>query len=152
MTGEPRDLAQVDLRVEERFLPFDPPGPNTATTWEGWDVLWLGPDDWLIVGEPGSETVVVEQLERGLADHHRSVIDVSANRIVLDLEDALENLSAACGLDLDPLRWKPGMCAQTLFGQAQVILHQRDERTTRVYVRPSFVGYVRALLDASSSR
>jgi sarcosine oxidase gamma subunit len=30
------------------------------------------------------------------------------------------------------------MCAQTLFGRAQVILHQRDERTTRVFVRPSF--------------
>ena len=33
------------------------------------------------------------------------------------------------------------MCAQTLFGGAQVILHQRDERTTRVFVRPSFAGY-----------
>ena len=118
----------------------------------GRDVLWLGPDEWLIVGEPGSETVVVEELERALADHHRSVVDVSANRILLDLEDALETLSAACGLDLDPLRWKPGMCAQTLFGQAQVILHQLDERTTRVFVRPSFAGYVQALLDASSSR
>ena len=38
------------------------------------------------------------------------------------------------------------MCAQTLFGQAQVILQQRDERTTRVFVRPSFAGYVEALL------
>ena len=152
MTAEPRDLAQVDLRAEERLLPFDPPAPNTATTWEGRDVLWLGPDGWLIVGEPGSETAVVEELERALADRHRSVVDVSANRIVLDLEDALETLSAACGLDLDPLRWRPGMCAQTLFGQAQVILHQLDERTTRVFVRPSFAGYVEALLDASVSR
>jgi sarcosine oxidase gamma subunit len=33
------------------------------------------------------------------------------------------------------------MCAQTLFGQAEVILHQRDERTTRVFVRPSLVAY-----------
>ena len=38
------------------------------------------------------------------------------------------------------------MCAQTLFGGAQVILHQRDERTTRVFVRPSFAGYVTELL------
>ena len=34
------------------------------------------------------------------------------------------------------------MCAQTLLGHAQVILHQRDERTTRVFVRPSFAGYL----------
>jgi sarcosine oxidase gamma subunit len=34
------------------------------------------------------------------------------------------------------------MCAQTLFGMAQVILHQRNERTARVFVRPSFERYV----------
>ena len=61
-------------------------------------------------------------------------------------------LASACGLDLDPSRWTPGMCAQTLFGQTQVILHRRDERTTRVFVRPSFAGYLEALLDASPSR
>jgi hypothetical protein len=27
-----------------------------------------------------------------------------------------------------------------------VILHQRDERTTRIFVRPSFVGYLTRLL------
>ena len=55
-------------------------------------------------------------------------------------------LSSGCGLDLHPSRWTPGMCAQTVFGGAQVILHQRDERTTRVFVRPSFAGYFADLL------
>jgi sarcosine oxidase gamma subunit len=35
-----------------------------------------------------------------------------------------------------------------LFGQAQVILHQRDERTTRVFVRPSFADHVKRLLGS----
>ena len=73
--------------------------------------------------------------------HHHSVVDVSANRIVFELSDGLGLLSSGCGLDLDPSRWRPGMGAQTLFGDAQVILHQLDERTTRVFVRPSFAGY-----------
>jgi sarcosine oxidase, subunit gamma len=149
MTGEPRDLAQVDLRAEERVLPFEAPAPNTTVTWGMRDVLWLGPDEWLVVGEAGTESSTVEELERALADHHHSVIDVSANRIVFDLTDRPEAIASACGIDLDPVRWRPGMCAQTLFGQAQVILHQRDERTTRVFVRPSFAGYVEALLAAS---
>jgi heterotetrameric sarcosine oxidase gamma subunit len=66
---------------------------------------------------------------------------VSANPAVVDLSDGLDLLSSGCGLDLDPRRWRPGMCAQTLFGGAQVILHQLDERTTRVFVRPSFADY-----------
>ena len=66
---------------------------------------------------------------------------MSANRVVFDLTDGRDLLSGGCGLDLDPSHWRPGMCAQTLFGQAQVILHQLDERTTRVFVRPSFADY-----------
>ena len=143
MTAElrPVDVAQVDLRTDLRHLPFDAPQPNTATTWNGHDVLWLGPDEWLVVGEPGTEGEIARSLGAALSGIHASVLDVTANRAVFDLTDALELLSTACGLDLDATRWRPGMCAQTLVGHAQVILHQRDERTTRVFVRPSFAAY-----------
>jgi sarcosine oxidase subunit gamma len=139
----PIDLAQVDVRVgDPGALPFEAPEIDTTVMWGGRHVLWLGPDEWLVVGDAGTEGSIVEQLDEALADHHRSLVDVSANRIVFDLTDGLDLLSSGCGLDLDPSRWRPGMCAQTLFGAAQVILHQLDERTTRVFVRPSFAGYV----------
>ena len=60
MTGEPRDLAQVDLRAEERVLPFEAPAANTTVTWGMRDVLWLGPDEWLVMGEAGTESSTVE--------------------------------------------------------------------------------------------
>jgi sarcosine oxidase, subunit gamma len=144
MTAEPLvsiDLAQVDVRADPDRIPFTPPAANTVTTWEGRDVLWLGPDEWLVVTDADATPTIVRELEEALAGHHHSVLDVSANRIVFELMDGLEALSSGCGLDLNPSRWMPGMCAQTLFGGAQVILHQRDERTTRVSVRPSFAGY-----------
>jgi len=144
MTAErlvPIDLAQVDVRADPDRLPFPPLAANTATTWESRDVLWLGPDEWLVVAQPDDATTIVRELEEPLAGHHHSVLDVSANRIVYELNNGLEQLSSSCGLDLHPSRWTPGMCAQTLFGGAQVILHQREERTTRVFVRPSFAGY-----------
>jgi sarcosine oxidase subunit gamma len=145
----PVELAQVGLRADPTSLPLDPPEPNTVTTWEGRDILWLGPDEWLVVGEPGAEGSIEQELRDALARHHHSVIDLGANRVVFDLTDALDPISSGCGLDLDPRRWRPGMCAQTLFGQAQVILYQRDERTTRVFVRPSFVGYFLERLGAA---
>jgi sarcosine oxidase, subunit gamma len=135
------DLAQIDLRADPRSLPFEPPAPNTTTTWNGRGVLWLGPDEWLVVGEAGTESEIRHELEGLMTDHDRSVVDVSANRIVFDLTNGLDLLSGGCGLDLDPARWRPGMCAQTVFAHAQVILHQLDERTTRVFVRPSFADY-----------
>lgn len=136
------DLAQVGLRVDPGILPFQPPEPNTATTWKGRDALWLGPDEWLVVGAPGTESSIERELRDAMEGHHHSVVDVSANRIAFDLIDGLDLLSSGSGLDLDPSRWRPGMCAQTLFGGAQVLIHQRDERTTRVFVRPSFAGYL----------
>ena len=111
--------------------------------------MWLGPDEWLVVGELGEEDSIRRELVDGMADHHHSIVDVSANRVVFDLTDGLDLLSGGCGLDLDPSHWRPGMCAQTLFGQAQVILHQLDERTTRVFVRPSFAEYFVDRLGAS---
>jgi sarcosine oxidase subunit gamma len=136
------DLAQVSLRADPGVLPFEPPEPNTSTTWNGRDILWLGPGEWLVVGEAGTEGSIERELEGVMANHPHSVVDVSANRTVFELTDGLELLSSGCGLDLDPNRWRPGMCAQTLFGHAQVILHQLDERTTRVFVRPSFADYL----------
>ena len=135
------DLAQIGLRADPRALPFGPPEPNTTTTWSGRDVLWLGPDEWLVVGEAGTEGSIERELGTAMEGHDHSIVDVSANRIVFDLTDGLDLLSGGCGLDLDPSHWRPGMCAQTLLGQAQVILHQLDDRTTRVFVRPSFAEY-----------
>ncbi len=143
------DLAQVSLRADPRSLPFQPPDPNAAGTWNARDVLWLGPDEWLVVGEAGSEGSIERELQDALAGQDQSVVDVSANRIVVELVDGLDLLASGCGLDLDPSRWLPGMCAQSLFGGAQVILHQLDERTTRVFVRPSFAGYFRLRLGAA---
>ncbi len=145
MTAEPPvpiDLAQIDVRADPGRVPFDVPPENAVTAWNGRDVLWLGPDEWLVVAEPDAASTIERELKDALAGHDHSVIDVSANRTVFELVDGLEALSSGCGLDLHPSRWRPGMCAQTLFGQAQVILHQRSERTTRVFARPSFERYV----------
>jgi sarcosine oxidase, subunit gamma len=145
----PIDLAQIDVRASRDLLPFAVPVENAVSAWNDRDVLWLGPDEWLIVAEPDAAPTIVRELEDALSGHHHSILDVSANRIVFELIDGLEVLSSGCGVDLHPTRWRPGMCAQTLFGQAQVILHQRDERTTRVFVRPSFERHMIDRLTAT---
>jgi sarcosine oxidase subunit gamma len=148
-------LTQISVRVDPASpatrrlqLPLE---PNTVATGGGRRTLWLGPDEWLVVGEAGTEGTIQRALADALRASHHSIVDVSANRIAFDLTDGLDLLSTGCGLDLDPTRWFRGMCAQTLFGQAQVILHQLDERTTRVFVRPSFAGYFVDRLGAAVS-
>ena len=149
-------LAQVDLRLDPAEVARAsypvPLEPNTA--WEDGPraALWLGPDEWLILGRPGDGPTIVAELEAALAGMHHSVVDVSANRVALEISGgrAKEVLSKGCSLDLDPRGgWTAGRCAQTLLARVPVILHERAE-TTGILVRPSFAEYlVDWLVDAS---
>ncbi|MFI5055436.1 MAG: sarcosine oxidase subunit gamma [Actinomycetota bacterium] len=146
-------LTQIDVRCAlevAKRLGF----PSLANTVAGdptRGVLWLGPDEWLVVGLPGTARATVDEFERALGGVHHAVVDVSENRAVIELRgaDRYELLASGCSLDLDPLvGWVPGVCAQTMFARAQVIL-QELAMATRVFVRPSFAHYVVDRLLAS---
>jgi sarcosine oxidase subunit gamma len=143
---------QVDVRIAEGSALGFPTEPNTWAPVGEHEVLWLGPDEWLIVAATDASEVIAE-VEASIVGEHHSVVDVSANRVVIGLADAgrLELLSSACPIDLDPRVWRDGRCAQTLFGAAQVLLQERASET-RLFVRPSFAGYVVDLLLAGVER
>lgn len=131
-------VAQHSLRVEPSAGTFAlPTDPNTWRVDGDRELLWLGPDEWLIVG--GSP----DELGAALAGVHHSLVDVSSDRAVIELraDDRLTHLSTGCGLDLAQRSWRPGMCAQTLLARVPVLLQEREE-TTRVFVRPSLGGYL----------
>ncbi len=148
-------LTQIDVRCkpgDAERLGF----PLVANTVAGdltRGVLWLGPEEWLVVGLPGTAAATVDEFERALDGAHHAVVDVSGNRTVLELRgvERYELLASGCSLDLDPRGgWVPGVCAQTIFARAQVIL-QELEGATRVFVRPSFAHYLVDRLLASRS-
>jgi sarcosine oxidase subunit gamma len=143
---EVRSLAQIDVRcgpAEAEGLRF-PTEPNTVAGDMRRGVLWLGPDEWLVVSLPGTAGASASAIEANLDGTHHAVIDVSANRAVIELRGVtrLDLLASGCSLDLDPAGgWVPGVCAQTLFARAEIILQELDG-ATRLFVRPSFADYV----------
>ena len=78
-------LAQVDLRVDPAYAglaPYPLPiEPNMAVDDGRRAALWLGPDEWLVLGPPGAAAEIVAELDAAFAHVDRSVIDVSANRV-----------------------------------------------------------------------
>ncbi len=130
-------------------LPWD---PNTASSAGGRSALWLGPDEWLIVGGEGEESLLSRVLHTALGDSFGAIVDVSGNRTVVELSGpaARDVLAHGCPLDLHPRRFGPGRCAQTLLAKAQVIIQQVNETPTfHLYVRSSYAWYVAEwLLDA----
>ena len=147
--------AGSDAAVIQRFaavLGFPlPTVPNSVASLEDRRALWLGPDEWLIVGPDGQQAAIEQELRNGLNGAFGSVTDVSANRTLLEIRGAKARVRLAHGIaiDLDPRSFGPFRCAQTLLAKAQVIIECRDESGLILYVRASFATYAADwLLDA----
>ena len=144
------DAAQAASRTLGVALPTT---PNTTCANGDVDVMWMGPDEWLVVAGDDGEALGKE-LENALEGEHASVIDVSAQRTVIEVAgaDARDVLLKGCTLDLHPRAFGVGACAQTLLARTQVVLLARtDEPAFWVFVRASFAEYLAEwLLDASA--
>ncbi|MEU6775020.1 sarcosine oxidase subunit gamma family protein [Streptomyces sp. NPDC046759] len=157
-------LAQVNVRLDAKSPAADAVGlalglqlplePNTVVHAGEVTAVWLGPDEWLVVGRRGTEGDLEGRIRSAAADEPVSVTDVSAQRTTLLVAGprARDLLAHGCALDLHPRAFGPGRCAQTTLGRTQVVLVARDEPRAGfwVLVRSSFAGYlVDWLLDAA---
>lgn len=116
--------------------------------------LWLGPDEYLLLGlEPGgrieeSAAAVAVALEQALAGAPHALVDVSHRQFGLEVggEHAATMLSAGCPLDLDLAEFPVGMCTRTVFAKADVVLWRTRADAFHLEVWRSFAGYVSGLL------
>lgn len=158
-------LAQIDLRLDPKGPAAEAAGlalgvplplePCTVARSGDLAVLWLGPDQWLVVGPPGAQEDLEARLRKAAGEAHASVTDVSAQRTTLLVSGprARDLLAHGCSLDLHPRVLAPGRCAQTSLARTQVVLVAREEARAGfwVLVRSSFAGYLADwLLDAAT--
>jgi sarcosine oxidase subunit gamma len=156
-------VAQVNLRADPKDsglmqrlaagLGFPLPiVPNTVGSTGDRRALWLGPDEWLVVGPDGQQKALEQALRAGLDGAPGSIVDISANRALVEIRGrkARELLEHGVPIDLDERSVGPDRCAQTLVAKAQVIIERRESSFV-LYVRTSFAGYVADwLLDAAA--
>ncbi|CAN0624885.1 sarcosine oxidase, subunit gamma [Burkholderia multivorans] len=138
----------------ERVVGCRPPAaPNTVARGAAHDVLWLGPDEWLVRSNGPVQAGV---LEAALADAMQgafaAAVDVGSGYTVVELsgERVREVLSRGCPLDLHPRAFKPGQCAQSHYFKASIVLVATGDDTFEIVVRRSFADYFcRIMLDAA---
>jgi sarcosine oxidase subunit gamma len=131
-----------------------PRTPNTAKRKDGTVILWLGPDEWLIVVPGGREMKLEAELRGALARQHTALTDVSDSRVVIGLTGphAREVLMKGCSLDLHPRAFAAGRCAQTGLARTHMLLHQLDESPAYdIYVHRSFADYVWRWLESAAA-
>jgi sarcosine oxidase subunit gamma len=151
LRADPKD-ANVMQRLAEALGFALPVIPNTVAAKGGRRALWLGPDEWLVVGPDGQREAIEQTLRSGL--NGGSIVDVSANRTLLEIRGSKARglLAHGVAIDLDARSFGPGYCAQTLLAKAQVIIERIDDDLAfHLYVRSSFASYLADwLLDAAA--
>jgi sarcosine oxidase subunit gamma len=113
-------------------------------------VLWLGPDEWLVVSEAGADHLV-DRLRGAAGETPAQILDLSANRTVIEVTGprARSVLEKGCPADLHPRSFTEGMAIVTSLARVPLLVWKVEADVFRVVPRASFAQYVAAwLLDA----
>lgn len=153
-------LTMIGLRVDpaspaaagvERVLGTKlPRSCGQVTAYGDHHVLWLGPDEWLVVSEV-TAGALLDAFADAVGDAHAAVVDLSANRTVLELSGraARSVLRKGCPVDLHPRAFEAGRAVATTLAHVPLLLWQVGPDVYRLMPRSSFAQYVASwLLDA----
>lgn len=113
-------------------------------------VLWLGPDEWLLLAP--EDTGLARSVEAGLAGEPGAIVDVSHRQVGIDVsgDGAAAVLNAGCPLDLGLDAFPIGMSTRTVLAKAEIVLWRRAEHRFHVEVWRSFAPYVMDFLRQAS--
>lgn len=154
LRGDPSNPAfcQAVASVLAMQLPLT---PNTTSSTEDKTVLWLGPDEWLIITSAQQQVELITQLRDAgnQQDLSMAVTDLSSAQTIINVSgsETREMLAKGCPLDLHPEQFVAGQCAQTLLAKAAVVLWAESDDSINIIVRRSFAEYLwQWLKDASA--
>ncbi len=151
--GELSDPAFV--AAFERVVGCRPPAtPNTTARGAEHDVLWLGPDEWLVRSHgPVAAGQLEGRLAPEIAGSFAAAVDVGSGFTVLEIsgERVRDVLARGCPLDLHPRVFGLGQCAQSHYFKSPLTLVPTGEQSYDLVIRRSFSDYFcRIMLDAAA--
>lgn len=122
-----------------------PDRPRTSARVGGRRAMWLGPDEWLVIDEDGSDLIAacagVAALHSAVGISHRNVA------IAVTGPGAEATVSAGCPQDLALVSFPVGACARTVLGKIEVVLLRTGEQAFRVECWRSFSDYALTFLE-----
>ena len=153
--GDTRDAAFMQA-VENVLGCRAPEKPNTVARGNGYDMIWLGPDEWLVRSAATHDATRTAPLQAKLgtafAGLFASAVDIGSGYTVLEISGTRtrEVLSRGCPLDLHPKLFGVGQSAQSHYFKASLTLLPTGADSYELVIRRSFADYfVKIMLDAA---
>ena len=135
-------LVRLIIRGDPVSVGMALPDPCRARTIGDGSLLWLGPDEFLLLAPDRT----VPSISTGPAAY---IIDASHRDtgLIVSGPRASWAINACCALDLHLTAFPVGMCTRTVFAKAEIILWRTEANTFHVDVARSFAPYVWACLE-----
>lgn len=106
----------------------------------GLSVIWLAPNEWLLVGQGAPPRRAIAATCDGQLHAYHDVSDEIVE-FVIEGSSAATLLNLGCSLDLRRLAFSPGSATRTLFAQIAVVLERLDHDAFRMIVDRSYGRY-----------
>lgn len=149
LRGKADDTAfmQAVARVLGQPLPTR---PMAALSTARGVLLWLSPDEWLLVCKRSERTALLQALGAALGDVFAQVVDNSGGLTTLRLAgpDHLLLLRHLGPYDFESL--EPGRCVSSVFSKATVTVVRSDGAGVLLVLRRSFADYLWRLIERSA--
>ncbi|RWP37221.1 MAG: sarcosine oxidase subunit gamma family protein [Mesorhizobium sp.] len=125
-----------------------PRKPKTAAAKAGRTALWLGPDEWLVIDEVGTDPLAdcadVTVLHSAVGISHRNV----AFSVIGPA--AAATINSGCPQDLSLDVFPVGAASRTILGKAEIVLLRTATDAFRVECWRSFSDYVLTFLSEAA--
>lgn len=128
-----------------------PVEPLTTSISDDLALLWLGPDEWMLV-TPADDGALADKLAGVLDGTHHQLVEVSDYYTAIDVSGrrARDLLMKLTTLDIHPRAFRPGQVTGTILGHANatmwLVSDVDGDATVRLFVRWSYADYLWCLL------
>lgn len=142
LRGNAQDSAFVEAVEAALGMPL-PIAPCSSSQHSGNYIMWLSPDEWLVVVEGGKEQET-EALLREQLNGHFAVSDVSGGQTWLTLSgpESINVLKKSTGYDVHLDHFPVGKVVGTAFAKASCNILRTGEYEFQLIIRRSFADYL----------
>ena len=154
LRGKNRDFI---TKIGKELSIIPPADPNTSSSNEKLNLLWLSPDEWLIYSNDKIDLKSSNFLEEKLYNEISkvklgSITNVTDHWIMINLNGAkiFELLSSGCPFNFNNFKNSTGAVVQTLVNHIDVVIHNKNINNVNLFGRRSFSNHLWSWIKDSS--
>jgi len=146
---------EILTKIGKSLSIIPPTEPNTSSSNDILNILWLSPDEWMIYSNNTNDYNY--KLEDDLYNqvsklNYGSITNVSEHWMMINLtgDKVYELLSSSCHYNFNEFKNVKGSVVQTLVNHIDVIIHNKDINNLNLFVRRSFSNHLWSWLKDST--